>query len=289
MPREILARTVLSRVRGPDEWFGLGYSMNLYRGCQHGCIYCDSRSECYRIDDFTDIQVKVNAVEVLRRELATRRRRAVIGTGSMHDPYMPLEAEVGLTRRALEAIADHGFPVHIITKSDLVLRDADVIGRIGRVYAAVSLTVTTADDALARKLEPHAPPPSARFAAIRRLAGAGILTGVVMMPLLPFIEDTEENVAAIVDRAAAAGAGYIIPAFGVTLRDRQRDWYYAQLERLFPGLREKYEARYGDRYSCAVPGAARLERAFRARCAEAGLEARIPPFDADAGGQQRIF
>lgn len=289
MPREIIARTILSTVSGPDEWFGLGYSMNLYRGCQHGCIYCDSRSECYRIDDFTNIQVKTNAVELLRRELASKRRRTTIGTGSMHDPYMPLEAELGLTRRALEAIADHGFPAHIITKSDLVLRDTDVISRIGRVYAAVSLTVTTADDALARRIEPFAPPPSARFAAVRRLADAGILAGIAMMPLLPYIEDSEKNVTAIVRRADESGARYIIPSFGVTLRDRQREWYYARLDRLFPGLRVKYELRYGNRYSCAVPDAGRLERRFRTRCSEAGLAVSIPVFDPTSCGQQRLF
>ena len=148
MIKEIQAKTLLARVKGPDDCFGLYYNLNLYRGCQHQCIYCDSRSECYQIEDFDhDVLIKVNAIELLRRELAGKRVIGTIGTGSMNDPYMPLEAEVRLTRRALEAIAAFGFPVHVITKSDLVLRDIDLLEEIGRkTYAAVTFTVTTADD-----------------------------------------------------------------------------------------------------------------------------------------------
>ena len=153
MIKTIRAKVLLSRVQQPDNWFGLKFSMNLYRGCQHQCIYCDSRSECYRIDGFnTDVLIKENAIELLRKELASKRVKGTIGTGSMNDPYMPLEEDVNLTGRALEAIAEFGFPVHVMTKSDLVLRDLDTLCAISRRFAAVSFTVTTADDDLAKKL-----------------------------------------------------------------------------------------------------------------------------------------
>ncbi|MBN1424943.1 radical SAM protein, partial [Candidatus Fermentibacteria bacterium] len=278
MIADITAKSMLSSVRQPDPWFGLRYSMNLYRGCQHQCIYCDSRSACYGIENFSDIVVKTNAIELLRRELPRKRVKGTIGTGSMHDPYMPLEAERRLTRGALEVIAQHRFSVHVITKSDLVLRDTDVLGSIGSVYAAVSFSITTADDSLAAKIEPNAPPPSRRLRAMQTLAGLGVLTGVVMMPLLPFLEDTEANVRAIVTRAHEAGAAYIVPAFGMTLRDRQRDYYYAQLDRLFPGLRKRYERRFGERYSCGAANARRLKECLSNRCADVGLVTRMPVY-----------
>src|SRR5512136_90012 len=168
MIHEVTARTLLSSARQPDPWFGLKYTMNLYRGCQHQCIYCDSRSECYQIENFNqDVLVKVNAIELLRKELAGKRVVGTIGTGSMNDPYMPLEAEKQLTRRALETIEEFLFPIHVITKSDLVLRDLDLLKQISQIYAAVTFTITTSDDDLAKKLEPGAPSPSRRLAAMR--------------------------------------------------------------------------------------------------------------------------
>jgi len=281
MIKEITAKTLLSSAKQPDPWFGIKYTMNLYRGCQHQCIYCDSRSECYQIEDFDhDVLVKANALDLLRDELPRKRVKGTVGTGSMNDPYMPLEAKLNLTGRALEIIADHRFPVHVITKSDLVVRDADILADIGRVYAAVSFTVTAADDALSRKLEPAAPPTSKRFAALAALAARGIYTGVTMMPILPFIEDNAENIAGIVAQAAAAGASYIMPAFGMTLRDRQRATYYAQLDRLFPGLREQYEARFGDRYSVAANDAKKLGQLFDELCERHGIATRMEHFRA---------
>ena len=159
MIKEITAKTLLSSAKQPDPWFGIKYTMNLYRGCQHQCIYCDSRSECYQIEDFDhDVLVKANALDLLRDELPRKRVKGTVGTGSMNDPYMPLEAKLNLTGRALEIIADYRFPVHVITKSDLVVRDADILADIGRVYAAISFTITAADDDLSRRLEPGAPP-----------------------------------------------------------------------------------------------------------------------------------
>ncbi len=280
MIKEIQAKTLLARVKDPDDWFGLYYNMNLYRGCQHQCIYCDSRSECYQIEDFNhDVLVKINAIELLRRELAAKRVVGTIGTGSMNDPYMPLESEVRLTRRALEVIAGCGFPVHAITKSDLVLRDLDLLEEISRkTYAAVTFTVTTADDSLSKRLEPGAPVSSRRLAALRTLSRSGILTGITLMPLLPFIEDSEENVRHIVTLAAENGARYILPAFGMTLRDRQRAYYYTKLDLLFPGLRPRYEKAFGERYSAPARNAGRLGRVFNDLCREMGIATKMPVF-----------
>ncbi len=275
MIREIEAKTLLIPLRDPNAWFGIRYTMNIYRGCEHQCIYCDSRSECYGIEDFREVLVKANALELLERELPRKRRKGTIGTGSMSDPYTPAERSLNLTGQALRLIARHGFGVHITTKSDLVVRDVAALVEIGRVWASVSFTVTTADDALARRLEPGAPPSSARFAALAELARAGICAGVTMMPLLPFIEDDEANIAAIVERTREAGGRFIVPAFGMTLRDRQRAYYYRELDRLFPGLRRRYEERYGERYSCPVPNARRLEALFQEHAARYGLVTRM--------------
>ena len=187
MIREIEARVLLSSVKQPEPWFGLKYNMNLYRGCQHRCIYCDSRSECYGIEDFDgEVLVKANALDLLTDELSRKRVKGTIGTGSMNDPYMPAEAEQNLTGQALEIIAGFRFPVHIITKSDLVLRDLALLERISEVYSAVTFTLTTVDDELARKVEPGAPAPSARLRAMRVLADHGILTGVTPDAHSPF-------------------------------------------------------------------------------------------------------
>jgi DNA repair photolyase len=193
----------------------------------------------------------------------------------MNDCYMPVEERFRLTRQSLELIVRYRFPVHIITKSDLVLRDLDLLKEIGKVYAAVSFTITTADDALAAKLEPGAPRPSRRYQAVRTLTEAGIYTGITLMPVLPFIEDSAENVLGIVDKAHDAGAHYIIASFGMTMRDRQRAYYYEKLDRMFPGLREKYETRFGDQYSCGVGNAGKLEKMFHEACARYSIATRM--------------
>jgi DNA repair photolyase len=271
MYREIQAKTLLSTVKGDDPVFGLKYNLNLYRGCEHQCIYCDSRSECYGIEEFRDVLVKVNAIELLRKELATKRIKGTVGFGSMSDPYTRAELKYNLTRQALEVLAQRAFPAHLITKSDLIVRDLDLLAEVNRVHCSVCFTITTTDDDLARKIEPGAPSSSARFAAMRKLAERGIHAGVTLMPVLPFLEDSPENIIAIVAKTAAQGGTFIIPWFGMSLRDRQRAYYYDQLDRLFPGLREKYEKRYGDRYSAAAPNARALERTFQEACAKYGL------------------
>jgi len=290
MVREIQAKVLLSHVKQPDDWFGLKYNMNLYRGCQHRCIYCDSRSACYQIEDFDrEILVKANAIELLRKELASKRVKGTIGTGSMNDPYMPLEADLNLTGRALGVIAEFGFPVHVMTKSDLVLRDLDTLCQINQAYAAVSFTITTADDELGRKLEPGAAVVSDRFRAMKVLSDHGIHTGVTMMPILPFIEDNEENVRQIVEQAHVHGASYIIPWFGMSLRDRQRAYYYHKLDALFPGLRERYEQAFGDRYSCPSPNAHRLAQQFDQLCEEHDIAAHLEPYRGVTARQMRLL
>ncbi len=279
MITETQAKGILNPVKQPDDWFGLKYNMNLYRGCQHRCIYCDSRSECYQIDRFDkEIIVKVNAVDLLSDILPRKRVKGTIGTGSMNDPYMPIEKHYNLTGRALAVIAENRFPVHVLTKSDLVLRDIETLAEINNVFGAVSFTITTADNALAAKLEPGAPSPSRRYAAMKQLAGQGIHTGVLLMPLLPFIQDNPENIRQIVEETARNGGSYIIPSFGVTLRDRQRAYYYEQLDRHFPGLSQQYQQAFGGRYFAPANHADHLYQVLEEACQEHNIALSMPKF-----------
>ena len=196
----ILSKSILSSQK-EDPWFGTKYSMNIYRGCQHACIYCDSRSACYKLGELSHIRVKENALQLLHKELHAKRVKGTIGTGSMNDPYMPAEREERIIREALKIIAHHKFPVHIITKSDLVLRDMDIIKEISRIYAAVSITITTANDALAKIIEPVSPPSSYRFNAISVLSANEIYTGITLMPRLPFINDSVKEIKLLLEQA----------------------------------------------------------------------------------------
>jgi DNA repair photolyase len=208
----------------------------------------------------------------------------------MNDPYMPAEETCRLAEGALEAIADFGFGVHVITKSTLVLRDVELLQRVARrSTAAVSLTITTADDELARRLEPGAPPPSERFEALRVLSAAGIETRIALMPVLPFLEDTEASLCAIVERAKQCGVRAIVASFGVTLRDRQRAYFYERLDEDFPGLRARYEARYGDRYVCLSPDAEALRARFDSLCSANGIRTSARPLLAPTSDEPRLF
>jgi len=288
--REIQAKVLLGSTAHPDTIFGCRYNMNLYRGCEHRCIYCDSRSECYQIDHFDEeVLVKVNAIELLRDELSRKRIKGPIGLGSMNDPFMPLEAQINLAGRALAVIAEFGFPVHIITKSALVLKELAILREIARTYASVSFTLTTTDDELAAKVEPYASRPSARLHAMRMLAQNGVQTGTTMMPILPFIEDNEENIEAIVARTAAAGGAYIIPWIGMTTRNRQREYYYDRLDEHFPGLRRQYERTFGDRYECESPRARELWPFFEDACRRYGIATRIPLYTPQSAQQLSLF
>lgn len=279
MIKEIEVKGILNPVRQPDDWFGLKYNMNLYRGCQHRCIYCDSRSRCYQIENFDrDVLVKSNAVELLAEQLPRKRIKGTIGTGSMNDPYMPIEKHTHLTGRALQVIAENRFPVHVLTKSDLVLRDIELLCEINRVFAAVSFTITTSDDALGKKVEPGAPAVSRRFAAMKTLAERGIHTGVLLMPVLPFIEDQPENIRSIAQLAAEHGASYILPSFGMTLRDRQREYFFGKLDQFFPGLKQTYVQHFGENYFAEAQNAKRLYLMLKATCRDLHLELSMPKF-----------
>lgn len=269
----IPAKHLLCRNRS-TAWFGTDHTMNIYRGCCHGCVYCDSRSSCYQNPDFDRVTAKADALRILRDDLARKVRPAFIGMGAMSDPYNPFERELQLTRHALELIDAYQCGVTVATKSDLILRDTELYRSIQSHSPVIcKITVTTTDDALAAKLEPGAPLPSRRLAAVEGLAKAGIFTGVLLMPVLPFLEDSEENVLAVTEAAANAGAKFVYAAMGVTMREGQREYFLRQLDRAFPGqgLGERYQKRYGFRYQCASPRAKKLWEAFTRRCQELGL------------------
>jgi DNA repair photolyase len=194
-----------------------------------------------------------------------------------------------LTRKALQIIANEKFPVHVITKSNIVERDADVLQDISKIYAAVSFTVTAADDSLSRKIEPHAPPSSERFKAMRLLAEKGIYTGVTLMPVLPFINDTKENIIAIVERAKESGASYILPMFGMTLRKGSREYYYRALDENFAGISEKYRSHFGERYECFSHNAKALTDTFKEQCVKLGKDSRMRFYHPKEYKQQTLF
>lgn len=261
---EVRSKSILSGKNG----------MNVYRGCTHGCIYCDSRSTCYQMDHpFEDVAVKSDAPRLLEQALRRKRRRCMIGTGSMCDPYLPLERETRLTRRCLEVIDRYGFGVSILTKSDLILRDMDLITSINRkTKAVVCTTLTTYDEALCRVLEPHVCTTRRRVEVLRAFHEAGVHTGVWLCPILPFLNDTEENLMGILEDCFRVGVEVIVNfGMGVTLRDGDRQYFYAQLDRHFPGMKERYIKTFGNAYQCPSPNAAPLEALFRARCAARGV------------------
>ncbi len=248
--------------------------MNIYRGCTHGCIYCDSRSACYHIEhDFEDVEVKENALELLDDRLMRKRSKCMIGTGSMSDPYMHAEQKLLYTRQALEIAARHGYGFTLVTKSDLVLRDLDLISAINRKSKCViQMSLTVADDALSKIVEPRVSPTSDRFEALKKLNEAGVPTVVWMTPILPFITDTEENVRSLLDMCVEAKVhGIICFGMGMTLREGSREYYYAALDRHFPGLRQRYEQTYGDEYHILSPDNDHLMRIFHETCAEHGI------------------
>jgi DNA repair photolyase len=249
--------------------------MNLYRGCQHGCIYCDSRSTCYKLGELSDIRIKENALELLEKELKSKRVKGTIGFGSMNDPYMPVEKDVQLTRDALKLILKNKFPVHIITKSDLVLRDLDLLKEISKTYSAISLTITTDDDNLSKIIEPAAPVSSKRFEAIRQLSESGIYTGIMLMPVLPFITDNKKNIEGIIHEGSRNGAQYILNFMGMTLREGQREYYFKKLDIHFPGLKELYMSTYGNLYGCSVLNHRELNVIFNEACQKMSLDTRM--------------
>lgn len=269
----IPAKTIVARTKSSD-WFGTDYNMNIYKGCCHGCIYCDSRSECYHIDNFDKVRAKENALQIIRDDLRRKVKKGVIGTGAMSDPYNPFEERLCLTRHALELVDAYEFGVAIATKSALIARDIDILCSIQEHSPVLcKITITAADDALSEKIEPGAAVSSRRFQALARLGENGIFAGILLMPVLPFLEDNEENIMGIVKRADECGCRFIYPAFGMTLRQNQRDYYYGKLNALFPNenLVGKYRKQYGNSYECRSPKAAQLYRKFAGECERRGI------------------
>lgn len=246
-------------------------NMNIYRGCTHGCIYCDSRSEVYgKTYDFEDIEVKVNAVELLEKELSKKRNKSMIVTGAMTDPYLPLEKELEHTRKCLEVIKKHGFGVAVLTKSDLVLRDIDLLKQINETSkCVVQMTLTTFDEALCKILEPNVCTTKRRFEVLIEMQKANIPTVVWLTPILPFINDTEENIRGILEYCKLAGVkGIITFGMGMTLRYGNREYYYKKIEEHFPGLKKEYMKKYGSAYGLKSPHNAKLSKLIKSFCKE---------------------
>lgn len=274
--------------------------MNIYRGCTHGCIYCDARSTCYQMDHvFEDVAVKINAPELLEQALRKKRKKCMIGTGAMSDPYLHAEKELGLTRRCLELIDQYGYGLAIQTKSDMILRDLDLLTDINRkTKCVVQMTLTTYDEKLCRILEPNVCATTRRIEVLNILREEGIPTIVWMTPILPFINDTEENITGLLHECRKAGVyGILTFGIGLTLRDGDRQYFYKKLDQNFPGMKERYIKRYGDAYELSVPDHARLMELVRRECEKSGMEWRTDRLfeymrkfeDKQAGVQMTLF
>jgi len=245
------------------------YGMNIYRGCSHGCIYCDSRSKCYQFTHaFEDIEVKQNAPELLDQALKSKRKKGMIGTGSMSDPYMHCEEKLGLTRKCLEIICHRGFGVAVQTKSDRILRDLDLLEEINRnAKCVVQMTLTTWDPLLCRIIEPNVCNTQRRIEVLEEMQKRSIPTVVWLTPILPFINDTEDNIRPILEACAQVRVkGIVCFDMGLTLREGDREYYYAALDRHFPGLKERYIRTYGNAYELPSQNRERLMKLFEDFC-----------------------
>ena len=268
----IKAKTILTKVKDGSEWYGVDYNMNLYRGCSHGCIYCDSRSDCYHIENFDIVKGKENMLQILENELSKKRLKGVVGIGAMSDTYNPMEIKYQQTRGALQLISKYGFGVSIDTKSDLILRDIDLLKEINaKNNVIIKFTITTPDDKLSKIIEPNVCISSKRLEAIKILNDNGIFTGIMMNPVLPFITDKEDEIKKLVELARRSGAKFIHTYMGMTLRENQRAYYFDKLDEKFPGVKEKYIKNYGDRYNCLVPNYKQLYKVFIDECDRYGI------------------
>lgn len=268
----IKAKTILSKVKYGNDWYGIDYNMNLYKGCSHRCIYCDSRSNCYHIDSFDIVRGKENALFILERELSKKREKGVIGIGAMSDTYNPKELQYEQTRGALKLISKYGYGVSIDTKSDFILRDIDLLKEINsKNNVIIKFTITTPNDELSKIIEPNVCVSSKRLLAIKTLTDNGIFAGIMMNPVLPFITDKEEDIKKLVRLAYENGAKFIHTYMGMTLRENQRDYYFEKLDQHFTGLKQKYVKYYGNKYNCVVPNYKRLYKIFTDECDKYGI------------------
>jgi len=243
--------------------------MNIYRGCTHGCIYCDSRSHCYQMNhDFEDIEVKRNALQIFESQLKRKRKPCMIGTGAMCDPYIHLEDELQLTRKCNELIERYGFGLAIQTKSARIMRDMDIFKAINeKTKCVVQITLTTYNDELCKLIEPNVSSTSERFAVLEAMRDEGIPTVVWLDPILPFINDTEDNIRGILDYCIRAKVkGVLCFSMGTTMRDGSRDYFYEKLDEHFPWVKQQYIRTFGNSYECTSPNNHRLMDIFRTEC-----------------------
>jgi len=268
----IPAKTIITRISAPNSPF-VEYNMNLYRGCSHGCIYCDSRSDCYRNVDFDTVKVKENALYIVRDELRRKVKTGVISTGAMSDPYNPVERDLKLTRNALELINAFGFGVSLCTKSALIARDVDVLKDIKQFSPVMAkLSITAACDSLCKKIETDVSVTSQRLQALAKLADGGIFSGVWINPVMPFLTDTEENITRILRMSKDAGAKFVMTFMGMTTRSGNREHYYQQLDKQgLTDVKDKHIKRFGTRYVNTSPNAKKLWAVFTAECERLGL------------------
>lgn len=261
---EVFAKTILSPKNG----------MNIYRGCSHGCIYCDARSKCYGMThEFEDIEVKINAPQLLERALRKKKTGCMIATGAMCDPYLHIEEKLGLTRQCLEIINRYGFGLTILTKSARILRDLDLLRSIHQQSkCVVQMTVTTYDENLCRVIEPNVSTTAERFEVLRTMRDNDIPTVVWLCPILPFINDSEQNLRGILNNCIEANVkGIVCFGMGLTLREGDREYFYDALDRHFPGLKQKYISTYGNSYEIPSPNSAGLMKIFREICKANGI------------------
>lgn len=262
------AKSIIQSIKG-EGWFGTSYNMNIYRGCNQGCIYCDSRSDCYQVKNFDLVKAKRNAPQIADNELRNKRKKAIISMGGMSDPYNHLERELKYTQEILKSIYKYGFGISCITKNELVLRDIDLFKKIQEVSTVlIGITITTANDRLQSRIERNISSTSKRFKMVKELNDAGIFAGVLMTPLLPFINDTIENITKIVELAYESGAKFIYPTFGVTLRENQRLYFF---EKIGKDLTDKYIKEFGDSYVCTSPNHKVLKKEFVRLCKKYGI------------------
>lgn len=248
--------------------------MNLYRGCTHGCIYCDSRSKCYHMEHaFEDVEIKENAIDLLENTLKRKRLKCMLNTGSMTDPYLPLEDEFGSIRKALSLAYKYGFGFTLITKSNRVLKDLDLLKAINnKTKCVVQMTLTTYDEDLCKKIEPNVSTTKERVEALKKLNEAGIPTVVWLCPILPFINDTEENIKGILNYCIEAKVyGVICFGMGLTLREGNREYFYNQLDQSFPNIKDKYIQTYGMQYQINSPNNTTLMKLFHQLCEDNGI------------------
>ena len=261
-------KTILSNKNG----------MNLYRGCTHGCIYCDSRSEIYNMQhEFEDIEVKKNSIELLKKRLKNKKEKCMIGTGSMTDPYIPIESQLQYLRKSLELIYKYGYGFTCITKSDLILRDIDLLKKINeKTKTVIQVSLTSYNKELSKIIEPNVCTSERRYEVLKKLNKEGIPTIVWLCPILPYITNTEENINGIIDYCINANVkGIICFGMGMTLRKGNKEYYYKNLDKYFPGLKEKYIEKYGDKYQILSPNNDKLMKILNKRCNENNITTNI--------------